>query len=82
MEFMDLPPYRNKPLTGRSQEIDAEVEELKKHPGKPALLLKGWHSGGHSGYKKRGVITTGRKNSDGTWDIYGWWPVEDKKGKK
>jgi len=86
MEFMDVPPYPNKPTSGRSAEIDADVEMLKKHPGKSALLIKGWRSSGHSGYKKRGVVLTARRNADGTWDIYGWWPTNtsnsNKKGKK
>ncbi len=78
VKFMDIPPSKNKTgLYKRSAEIDADVEELKKHPGKPALLIENWRSNGHSGYRSRGVMCTSRKNGDGTWNVYGWWPTEE-----
>lgn len=78
MKWQDPPRSERGPA--RSQEMDEMADELKRNPGRWALIREGVAIGSSSAaYKRRGLETAFRQRpgDPGRWDLYARAPLED-----
>lgn len=73
MEWKDPPPATG----GPRHELDAEVDELKQHPGRWALVRENCVASARDAYVRRGCETTTRAAGGGKFNLYARWPVTE-----
>lgn len=72
------PPPRRKDISSYA----AEIEALKAHPGKWAMITETWKTTAPpAAFKQAGCETTSRRNSgpEKTWTVYARFPVTEPK---
>lgn len=78
IKWEDPPPSRNNMRVNARQKIDQIVKELKSNPGHWALVDENRKSTGNvTTWKNRGCDTTQRRTSEGLWNVYARWPIEN-----
>lgn len=63
--------------TGTSGNYDADIEELKRNPGRWALIKEDWKTSSPPGaFRQNRCEVTTRRNKDGkTWKVYARFPL-------
>lgn len=79
IDWRDMPERKQDRKKSRVTRI---IEELKKHPGKSARVVRNAKSSSAtSTWRSRGCVAQVRQAEDNPnlFDVYAWWPVPEEK---